>query len=420
MGFSEQIPYMYGKVHYGTAIDDGVFDNMFELGDDFETAFKKNEEMNYEEFDFDAGMEGNDDLDKFEKAAYQLQFPDATMTPWGPPMPLEMVEEIAAEYPGISILGSVDIDDWGITLQEAEDLFALSGDELNDVVDSIEAAAAREGELGNISQYIEAAGAHVRELYEADVFNDPDDVNRGRPTIGTLRPDTAPLVPEQDYMGLPTTVDLDDDKPLWQTTLEGIGNQFREAGEREMQQVEARGGLERSEYQIPESQHVNILDRYISDNPTPAQLGADVLADLQSLNVEPDLLTEWMGLQGWDDNDPNRLAIEKSLSTYYGFDEEGFDVTGAAMDLYREGVDKTVSEKKSAEIEAKVNMQGGSPIQPPGSEGQIVEAGLAGTPQPPGDTAKSTMEKAKDRLVTAQEALDNHEANLRKAFYTKA
>ena len=164
MGFSKQIPYMYGKVHYGTAIDDQVFDNMFELGNDFETAFKKNEEMNYEEFDFDAGMEGNDDLDKFEKAAYQLQFPDATMTPWGPPMPLEMVEEIAAEYPGISILGSVDIDSWGITLQEAEDLFALSGDELNDVVDSIEAAAAREGQLGNISQYIEAAGEHVREL----------------------------------------------------------------------------------------------------------------------------------------------------------------------------------------------------------------------------------------------------------------
>ena len=43
MGFSEQIPYMYGKVHYGTAIDDQVFDNMFELGNDFETAFKKNE-----------------------------------------------------------------------------------------------------------------------------------------------------------------------------------------------------------------------------------------------------------------------------------------------------------------------------------------------------------------------------------------
>ena len=97
-----------------------------------------------------SGPPGDDDLDK---ALYQLKNPNAIITPWGPTLSTEAVDDILDGYPGALEIGDLDPEEQGTLMGEADDLWDMYGNDLDSILGEAEDFAMAEGipptEAGN-------------------------------------------------------------------------------------------------------------------------------------------------------------------------------------------------------------------------------------------------------------------------------
>ena len=119
--------------------------------------------------DFENGM--FDDL-VVEKTIYQIDHPDATMTPYGPGLLPEEMERAVAEYPSLMALTAapdegVDSDDyyagWDTHFDMADEFYEGAEDEINFAMEAVELQTANEGAIGDELTFIERVGQQIQQ-----------------------------------------------------------------------------------------------------------------------------------------------------------------------------------------------------------------------------------------------------------------
>ena len=119
--------------------------------------------------DFENGM--FDDL-LVEKTIYQIDHPDATMTPYGPGLLPEEMERAVAEYPSLMALTAapdegVDSDDyyagWDTHFDMADEFYEGAEDEINFAMEAVELQTANEGAIGDELTFIERIGEQIQQ-----------------------------------------------------------------------------------------------------------------------------------------------------------------------------------------------------------------------------------------------------------------
>ena len=185
--------------------------------------------------DFENGM--FDDL-VVEKTIYQIDHPDATMTPYGPGLLPEEMERAVAEYPSLMALTAapdegVDSDDyyagWDTHFDMADEFYEGAEDEINFAMEAVELQTANEGAIGDELTFIERVGEQIQQAV-GDVLGATATDVAAMPTggafgIGTNGAATPPYDPSKPML-----------KDLWAQQLTG--------GDAEQKETDDAAGVE--------------------------------------------------------------------------------------------------------------------------------------------------------------------------------
>jgi len=315
-----------------------VYYDMVENDSDFdEAATNFYDTLVEDEFSDEYFAELPDDEFLVEKAIYQMDKPDAMMTPYGPSLVPEVVDSVIQEYPGILALGALsddmegddyyDNDVWDTFFSVADNLLDTAGSAIDDMMGAIGNKAVTEGMMGQEGPIFSAAGDQM-----ADAVTGLFDLTAAPVYAGTGEP------PEQgpDKGGLFDTVkgvagNMADIfttgfeaqaegqqllaggyQDIGTGITEGVGDIITGFGEGQLEKMTAQNPQIAAAVKLNKLFEPDEADNY-SASPN------EILAELQGQT--PDTLQVWMNLPGWEgsvlgvggDPDEFRQQIEESM-----------------------------------------------------------------------------------------------------------
>ena len=351
-----------------------VYFDMYENNIEFDDAVTDYSEMYMDEPDFFGEELGSELDDEFlvEKAIYQVEQPDAMLTPYGPALTSEAVEATVAEYPGIMALATTPggvsnpddfFDGWDEYFSEADTFSAEASDEIDQIMEAVSNTAVAEGQIGSEPSILSQIGEQLGDAASniGDVFADPVELAKG--VAGNiadmfnnaLEPELEPTL----YAGDPMAAGAasPDDEDTGQGFMGNIADMLTASGEATIDNIAALpgGGQLMAGMKLDKLLDPEIDGSVLTPYEILEQLAGGYVQEDGTIAQPQDseTVSQWMSTGTWDDRvseiglDPDELR-QQIEDTFRISPAQHPDITFGADTFTDEDLADTIADTTAA------------------------------------------------------------------------